>query len=105
MPWRIGDSSLTGNTKERSRKKESTKEHKKIEKKEKTLTEKMKGQKSHKNTWKLNYNISMITDAFLDQKRENVVCEYTVKTAPHESFPKLFRGAVFTMCSHTFTLF
>ena len=41
----------------------------------------------------------MITDVFLNQKRVNV-CEQTVKTAPHES-----SLTVFTVCSHTFTLF
>ena len=41
----------------------------------------------------------MFTDVFLDQKRVNV-CELTVKTALKLSF-----GAVFTVCSNTFTLF
>ena len=37
--------------------------------------------KAHTNTWKLNWNVSMITDVFLDQKRVNV-CEHMVKPAP-----------------------
>ena len=116
--------------------------------------------KAHTNTWKLNWNISTITDTVLDQKRVNV-CEHTVKTGPHDrfgkvppewmrgrmgggdrgkiewkssevntrwfpfnfpsipftpspflsctysrgTFPKLSCDAVFTVCSHTFTLF
>ena len=49
--------------------------------------EEISGRKAHTNTWKLNWNILMFTDVFLDQKRVNVC------------------GAVFTMCSNTFTLF
>ena len=48
------------------------------------------------NTRKLNWNVSTIIALFLNQKRVNV-CEHKVKTSP--------RGAVFIMCSHTFTLF
>ena len=38
--------------------------------------------KRHPNTWMLNWNVSMITDVFLDQNRVNV-CEHTVKTTPY----------------------
>ena len=58
--------------------------------------EEVSGQEAHTNTRKLNWNISTITDDFLDQKRVNV-CEHTVNTVPD--------SAVFTVCSHTFTLF
>ena len=47
--------------------------------------------KAHINTWKLSWNISIITNVFLDQKIVNV-CEHTV-------------GTIFTVCSQTFTLF
>ena len=40
---------------------------------------------THRNTWKLNCNVSTITDVFLDQNRVNV-CEHTVKMEPCESF-------------------
>ena len=43
---------------------------------------------THTQKRKLDWNVSMITDVFLNQKRVNV-CEYTI----------------FTMCLHTFTLF
>ena len=58
-------------------------EWKKKEKKEETLTEKWGG-KAHTNKQKLNWDISMITDVFLDQKRVDVF-EHTVKTAPWET--------------------
>ena len=35
----------------------------------------------HISTWKLNINLSTITDVFLDQKRVNV-CEHMIETAP-----------------------
>ena len=38
--------------------------------------------KAHLNTQKFNWNVSTITDVFLDQKRVNV-CEHTVKMASH----------------------
>ena len=82
---------------------------------------------THIHTWKLQWNISTITDFFLDQKN---VCEHMIKSAPHGINLRLLsfnflsisstvpashpfcwhfsitkRGAVFTMCSHTFTLF
>ena len=63
--------------------------------KEETLTGKwrdLQRKSTHKNLW----YISTITDVILDQKRVNV-CEHTVKMAPH--------GTIFTVCSHTFTLF
>ena len=44
-----------------------------------------------------NWYISTITDVFLHQKRVNI-CKHTVKM-PHA------HGAIFTVCSHTFTLF
>ena len=40
--------------------------------------EEISRQKAHTNTWKLNWNISTITDIFLDQKRVNVY-KHTVK--------------------------
>ena len=52
--------------------------------------------KAHLNTWKLNWNVSMITYVFLDEKRVNV-CKCTVKMAS--------RGVIFTICSNTFILF
>ena len=42
-------------------------------------------QKAHINTQKLNWNILMITDIFLNQKRVNV-CEHTVRSCPHHVF-------------------
>ena len=54
--------------------------------------EEISGGNAHTNTWKLNWNVSTITDVFLDQKRVNV-CEHTVKTASC--------GTVFTMCSYS----
>ena len=65
--------------------------------------------KAHISIWKLNWIILMIMNVFLDQKRVNI-CKHKVKMAPRESFKKVMfkkfeRGAVFTMCSHTFTLF
>ena len=54
----------------------------KCEKKEETLTEKMKRSvdERHKqtHTWKLSWNALTIADVFLDQKRVNV-CEHKVK--------------------------
>ena len=38
--------------------------------------------KAHVNTQKHDWNVSMITDVFLNQKRVNV-CEHTLNTAPH----------------------
>ena len=76
----------------------------KKKRKERDLTKKneeISGRKVHTNKWKLNWNVSMITDVFLDHKRVNV-CEHTVKMAPHEIVPC---GAVFTVYSHTLTLF
>ena len=46
--------------------------------------EEISGQKAHTNTQKLNWNVSTITDVFLNQKRVNV-CEHMVKMAPSES--------------------
>ena len=43
--------------------------------------EEISGRKAHTNTQKLNWNVSMITDVFLDHKRLNV-CKHTVKTTP-----------------------
>ena len=54
-------------------------------------TEEISRSKAYTNTRKLNWNISMNTDAFLDQKRVNV-CEHMVKTAPRESFWKVPPG-------------
>ena len=51
--------------------------------------------KAHINTHNLDWNVLMITDVFLDQKRVNV-CEQTVKQQ---------HCLLFTVCSHTFTLF
>ena len=45
--------------------------------------EKISRQKAHTNTQKLNLNILVITDVFLNQKRVNV-CEHMVKTVPCE---------------------
>ena len=42
--------------------------------------EEISGVKAHTNTWKLNQNISMVTDVFINQKRVNV-CEHTTKMA------------------------
>ena len=72
---------------------------KKYKKKEETLTKKKKVMSRWKtpiNTWKFHWYVWTITDVFLNQKRANV-CEQMVKMVPH--------GIVFTVCSHTFTLF
>ena len=55
-----------------------------LEEKEETYwkNEEISGWKAHINTRKLNWNISTITDVFLDQKRVNV-CEHMIKTAPY----------------------
>ena len=47
--------------------------------------EEISGGKAHTNTWKLNQNISKVTDVFLNQKRVNV-CEHMAKMASLESF-------------------
>ena len=46
--------------------------------------EKISGQKAHTNTRMTNWNVSIITDVFLNQKTVNV-CEHMAKTAPRES--------------------
>jgi hypothetical protein len=55
--------------------------------------------KAHINTQKLKWNVKMITDVFLDQKRVNL-CSKNGTT-----FLYCSHGAIFTVCSHTFTLF
>ena len=54
--------------------------------------EEISRQKSHTNIWKLNWDILMIRDLFLNQKSINVR-EHTVKMAPRESFWKGHQGA------------
>ena len=61
---------------------------KKQEKKEETLTEKneeISGWKAHINTRRPTWNVSTITEVFLNQKRVNL-CEHIVKMASGESF-------------------
>ena len=46
------------------------------------------GEKAHTNTRKLNWNVSMITDVFLNQKRVNV-CYHMVKMVPCDRFRRV----------------
>ena len=55
--------------------------NRKLGKKEATLTEQISSREAHTNTRKLNWNVSTITDVFLNQKKVNL-CEYMVKMAP-----------------------